>query len=1227
MYDESTDSTFASRCEWISRFCAIAVAGLGAGVLIGWALDITMLKSLLPEWATMKANTALGFLLAGAALLAADLKKTGPGCWRNIHLALAAIVTLLGLLTLGEYALAVNFSIDQLLFTAQGEPISTASSFGRMAEATAAGLLFTGLALLLLDSRRGRIGSQAAALVGILIGILAILSYAYNVAGLYGFSAYGGVALHTSIGLVVINLGMLLARPQRAMMAVVASQTVGGVMARRLLPFALLAPFLIGWLRVRGEHWGIISSEFGVALVQLTYITLFSTLIWRTAEKLGKSDRNRSSAERVQRGQQAQLTGIIDSAMDAIITVDGAQRVVLFNPAAAHMFGRQAADVLGGPLDVLLPQRFRAAHFGHFQTFGTTGATSRRKGHLGTITGVRENGEEFPIEASISRLDTDGKQYFTVILRDISATKGAEEALRESEAKFRMLANTIPQLAWIAHADGYIYWYNERWYEYTGTMPQQMEGRGWKMVLDQDSLPAVLERWQASIATGKPFEVTVPLRRADGQFRPFLTRCMPLLDSNQRVLQWFGTNTDITEQKEMEEALRHAKIDAERANAAKSAFLSTMSHEIRTPLNAVIGLTGLLADSALDRRQRNYAEKLLLSAQALRLLVDDILDFSKIEAGALQLEQAPFSLNAILRTVAAVVSAGIRDKSIEALFDVAADTPDALIGDAMRLQQILLNLTSNAVKFTEAGEMVVSVHCLAREAGRVTLQFSVRDTGIGIPTGQLSQIFEVFVQSATSTTRLYGGTGLGLAISSQLANLMGSQISVDSEMGRGSEFHFAVTLAIADSAQPVTPAAIPSALNILIIDDHHLARDILKQACIDFGWQATVLDSGAAGLDELRRSGAEGSDYDIMLLDWRMPGMDGIEMLRQAYAAPDIGLPQVVLMASIFELEQAAAASDGIYLDGILAKPIMQTSLLDAVARALDGDFRGILSSPHKTDRRLSGMRLLVAEDNAINQQVIEQILTRAGAEVAIAGNGVAALDTLRLPGARFDAVLMDIQMPVMDGYTATRIILEEMDLVDLPIIAVTAYAQSEDQEKSRLAGMAGHIIKPLDIEDLLDILAKRRKTFPGHSDERHDSSREVTAPERHIPGINAAAALKSFGGDKKKYVELLRQFVVSHGDDVNKARRLFSAADPKGAANVVHGLRGVASILQATEVARLAAELTGALRGGHTDTVPPLLDELQFAINALGESTDRFGSMEANVAQEVVAIEKIWPN
>jgi two-component system sensor histidine kinase/response regulator len=913
---------------------------------------------------------------------------------------------------------------------------------------------------------------------------------------------------------------------------------------------------------------------------------------------------------------------------------------------ARHVWSEEIYRIYGR--DPSLPP----AAYPDFQAYFTPDSWSRLAAHIETALAqgtpykcdaevVRADGtRRWIVARGEAKRDTDGTMVtLHGTLQDITGRKQAEALLRASEVRYHSVVSALSEAIVTYARDGSITAWNAAAERMLGLSGEQIQGRTtldprWLTIHEDGSaFPGETRPSQEVLRTGAPqLNVIMGIYRPDRTLTWVSINAVPIFDHgdlspSSAVLSF----SDITERKLAEgELLQHrqhleqlvlsrtaelakAKEDAEAANLAKGTFLATMSHELRTPLNAVVGLAKLLSDSPLGRRQRDYADNIQLSAQALRVLIDDILDFSKIEAGALRLEQAEFSLNAILQTTAAVVGVGLCNKPIEALFDVPPDIPDALIGDALRLQQILLNLTSNAVKFTETGVIVVSVRCLAREAAQVTLQFAVRDSGIGIPSEQLGAIFESFTQADTSISRMYGGSGLGLAIGTRLVNLMGGQIGVDSEWGQGSEFRFSVTLALANSESPAASQEIPSGLSILIIDDHPLARDILTQTCVGFGWQVTALDSGAAGLAELQRSAAEACDYDLMMLDWRMPGMDGIEMLRQAYATPGIGLPLVVLMASIFELEQAVAASDDLYLDGIAVKPMTPASLYEVITRAYSGEFIGNLSLMGKTDRRLAGMRLLVAEDNELNQEVIEQILIRAGAEVVIAANGLAAVAALRLPGARFDAVLMDVQMPVMDGYTATRIIREDLGLIDLPIIAVTASARPEDREKARLAGMVGHIVKPLNVEDLLDLVAKERQGSANQSALRPDPVPQTTEPVIHLAGLDVAAALKNFGGDAKRYGEILRKFVVCHGGDVDEARRLFSAADAKGAISLLHGLSGMASILRATELARLTVAAEGALLDGYTQGLPGLFDELQDAVRTLEVSIDQIEAMSAD--------------
>ncbi|MCY4754223.1 response regulator [Pelomonas aquatica] len=604
-----------------------------------------------------------------------------------------------------------------------------------------------------------------------------------------------------------------------------------------------------------------------------------------------------------------------------------------------------------------------------------------------------------------------------------------------------------------------------------------------------------------------------------------------------------------------------ARLAAERASQAKTHFLAHMSHEIRTPMNAVLGMLRLLQKTPLDARQRDYAVKAEGAARGLLGLLNDVLDFSKIEAGRLGLDPHPTRLDELLRDLSVILAANLDKRELELLFDLDPQLPPVVIADALRLQQVLVNLAGNAIKFTEAGEVVLGIRRAAQSASSVTLDFSVRDTGIGIAPEQQQRIFSGFAQAEASTARRFGGTGLGLAISRRLVRLMGGDIHVDSAPGRGSRFGFTLSFALPEvQAEPVPRQA----LRALVIDDHAEARRVIGALAGSLGWQVSLAAGGAQALEL-----AEGQPPEVVLLDWVMPGMDGWQTavrLRQR-----LGAGPLLLMVTGHDREQLArrSASEQALLDGFLVKPVTATMLAQAVAAAAQARGRGD-DAPEPAPQRLAGLQLLLVEDNPGNQQVTRELLELEGAAVTLAGDGQQALTLLAQTRGRrgFDAVLMDVQMPVMDGMTATRLIRRQLGLA-LPIVAMTAGTLSTERQACLDAGMDEHLGKPFDPDGLVAVLRRRCGEPQGLA---AAPARPALPPallaDAGRAGIALAEALARMSGR----VELFeRTLAALHEQD----RRLGTVLVEGGsaAAQGLHGFRGLAAMLGAGGSAALAAE------------------------------------------------------
>jgi PAS domain S-box-containing protein len=695
-------------------------------------------------------------------------------------------------------------------------------------------------------------------------------------------------------------------------------------------------------------------------------------------------------------------------------------------------------------------------------------------------------------------------------------------------------------------------------YQPDGRRSDQMANEYMRRALDQGNCQF---EWVHERRDGSPFVADVLLNRVD--------------IGGRGIVQ--ATIRDITELKRTRSRLEEALRAAEGASSAKSAFLANMSHEIRTPMNAIIGLARLLDEAELGRRERGYVARIRMASRSLLSMLNDVLDYSKVEAGQLALEQTGFELDAVLSSIAVLTATNAWNKGIEPVFAISPAVPARLLGDPMRLEQVLLNLAGNAIKFTERGEVVLSIGVLengdGRRGGQVKLGFAVRDTGIGIAPDQQQRMFEAFSQADSSTSRKYGGTGLGLAISRRLVGLMGGELEVDSSPGQGATFRFAAWFGVDAAAhpEPLTPPAPP--LRVLVADDNASSLAALAASLKARGWQLDQAGSGEAALGLLRRAPA----YDLAFIDCAMPDLDGASVIALAAASGNIRMTRCALLAADPERERLAALAADLRVDAILAKPFTPHALEDAIAVLL-GEPRVEAPRPHAPlTARLAGLRVLVVEDNLLNQEVANYVLAQAGAEADFAANGRIGVAMLSDAGARYDAVLMDLQMPVMDGFEATAAI-RKLGL-DVPVVAMSANVLEADRLRALEAGVDAWVAKPIDVDQLVATLARLCKRADAAAPAEQAGPVPASPPPADIPGIDLKAALPRFGGQVEAFTALLRRFAAGQAGAAGEIRTRLAEGDRTGAGQAAHRLRGVAANLGALDVARCALELEQALR------------------------------------------------
>ncbi len=807
------------------------------------------------------------------------------------------------------------------------------------------------------------------------------------------------------------------------------------------------------------------------------------------------------------------------------------------------------------------------------------------------------DGSLIDVEITVFLAQDEERAVHVATFKDITQQKRAANEISRQRSTMRALVSSIPDLIFYKDHEGRYLGCNDAYARMVGRSTDEIRGLTCEDLFPPDVAAAMRARDNTMMQSLERVSAEHWVTYPDGRRVLLDTLVSPLWYEDGKQGGLLGVSRDITHRKEEEEAVRRAKESAEEATQMKSDFLANMSHEIRTPMNAIIGMSHLALKTDLTPRQRDYITKVQSSGQHLLGIINDILDFSKVEAGKLSIENIDFELDKVLENVANLITEKCSAKGLELVFNIAPDVPPALVGDSLRVGQILINYANNAVKYTETGEVVIAARVKERSAHDVLLHFSVSDTGIGLTDEQISRLFQSFSQADSSTTRKFGGTGLGLAISKNLAGLMGGEVGVTSVPGSGSTFWFTVRAGISTLPRRVLmPNPDLRGRRVLVVDDNAHARVVLRGMLEAMTFRVADVASGPDAMRALQAADAAGDAFDIVYLDWRMPTMDGMETARHIRALELMPDP-ILLIVSAYGREEMIHEAETLGLSGVLVKPVSPSMLFDTTMQAL-GEGRsesrfGALGAATGIEQLadVQGARILLAEDNDINQQIACELLQDAGFTVDIAENGQIALD--KVQHYNYDLVLMDMQMPVMDGLDATAAIRRIPRLNTLPIVAMTANAMAEDRQACLDAGMNDFLSKPIDPDGLWRMLIK----WIPERDNASGASVQIAAPlappvaapadsgsdlPEGVDGLDVQDGLSHMMGKKPLYIAMLHRYVTGQRDCADNIRLALAAGDTATAQRAAHTLKGVSGTIGAKKVSALAGAVEAAIRDGH---------------------------------------------
>jgi len=946
----------------------------------------------------------------------------------------------------------------------------------------------------------------------------------------------------------------------------------------------------------------LLANDASVGVLELCLFKPLTETQARWLEKATESLANAlrfalESEERRQAEERNRL--ILESSAEGIFGTDTAGHITFVNSAACRMLGFTAEELRGQPCHAAFHH-----HHPDGREYPKEACPMYAAYTHGTASRIddeflwRKDGTGLPVEYGATPILKDGVVIGSVVsFTDITARKQQEAELQQINFKADSALDLTKAGYWHIPLDG-SGWYNSskraaRIFGDPPTSDHRYTLEHWmKHVRLGDAAAArtTAANFEAAVAGKIPVydAVYAYQRPVDGRIVWIHALGHVVKDANGKPADMFGVTQDITEYKLLENELLGAKETAEEATKAKSDFLANMSHEIRTPMNAIIGLSHLALKTQLTPKQRDYVSKVHNAGTSLLGVINDILDFSKIEAGKLDIETTDFKLDEVISSVTTLTAQKAHDKGLEFLAHVSPEIPEFLMGDPLRLGQILTNFVNNAVKFTERGEIRLNIELLERTGEKVQLKFSVRDTGIGMTKEQSAKLFQPFVQADTSTTRKHGGTGLGLTISRRLVELMGGRVWLESEPGVGSTFFFTVWLEVGapKGSGKIVPEQL-ARLRVLIVDDNAAAREILAEPLSAIASQVKMVASGPEAIAAVKAQNST-APFDIIFMDWRMPGMDGLQASRLIKSDETLVQQPAIVLVTAFGREEVREEAERLNLDGFLLKPVTKSMLVDTLVDVFGVPAAGgatASGAAEESTTRLQGARILLTEDNDINQQIAIELLEGVGATVQVANNGREAVEKLT-QGPQpppFDLVLMDLQMPEMDGYQATKKIRSDARFADLPIIAMTAHATIEERQRCLTAGMNDHVSKPIDPALLFETVGRFYKPLtPALSSEgARVSGTETGGDLPNVTGLNSAEGLLRVAGNRKLYLKLLRQFSVQQAESPAQIAEQLKTGDRATAERTAHTVKGVAANLGAKAVQLAAGELEKALHEG----------------------------------------------